>query len=144
MRKLQRLKKLHKLLKLQEQDVLAEYKQLQNISDQINVQINDLQNHSDKSADNLMQSTIDVNKLTLVRNFNQKIEVVIEQLHGRLVDNDKNFLIVAGKIKELRSSLTSIERLAEKHQLIENYEHDSNTQKQIDENINYTIASQEP
>lgn len=143
MKKIQRLKKLHRLLKLQEQDVLAEFKDLQNMSHQINKQISDLINHSAQSRNNLMHNAIDVSKLTLVRKFNQKIEMVIEQLHNRLADNEKNFLIVADKVKQLRSSLTSIKRLTDKHQLIENYEQDKNTQKQIEENINYTVSSQE-
>jgi erythromycin esterase-like protein len=142
-KKIQRLKKLHRLLKLQEQDVLAEFKDLQNMSHQINKQISDLINHSAQSRNNLMHNAIDVSKLTLVRKFNQKIEMVIEQLHNRLADNEKNFLIVADKVKQLRSSLTSIKRLTDKHQLIENYEQDKNTQKQIEENINYTVSSQE-
>jgi hypothetical protein len=142
-KKVQRLNKLHKLLKIQEQDVLAEFKDLQSVSHQIKIQISDLTSHSAQSTNNLMQNTIDVNQLTLVRKFNEKIEVVIEQLQVRLADNNKNYLIVADKVKQLRTSLTSIERLTDKHRLIENYEQDTTAQKQIEENINYTVSSQD-
>ncbi len=143
MTKVQRLNKLHKLLKIQEQGVLAEFKQLQSISHQIKAQINDLISHSVNSRNNLMQNTIAVSQLTLARKFNEKIEVVIEQLQVRLADNDKNYLIVADKVKQLRTSLKSIERLKDKHQLMENYLQDNNAQKQIEENINYSVASQD-
>jgi hypothetical protein len=143
MTKVKRLNKLHKLLKIQEQGVLAEFKQLQSISHQIKGQINDLINHSAQSRNNLMQNTIAVSQLTLARKFNEKIEVVIEQLQVRLADNDKNYLIVAEKVKQLRTSLKSIERLEEKYQLMDNYFQDNSAQKQIEENINYSVASQD-
>ena len=143
MKKIQRLNKLHKLLKIQEQEVLAEFKDLQNINQQIKIQINDLLNHGAQSRNNLMQNSVAVSQLTMVRRFSEKIEIVIVQLQERLEANDKNFLIVADKVKQLRASLTSIERLTDKHQLIDNYEQDKNVQKQIEENINYTVSSQE-
>ncbi|MFK8027938.1 MAG: hypothetical protein AB8C40_07745 [Gammaproteobacteria bacterium] len=143
MKKVKRLEKLYKLLKIQEQDILAEFKQLQNTSHQIKMQIKDLADHSSQSAKNLKENPIAVSQLTLSRKFNQKIELVIEQLQVRLSDNDKNFLIVADKVKQLRTSLTSIERLKNKHQLLEDYEQENFTQKQIEENINFTVSSRE-
>ncbi len=143
MNKVQRLNKLHKLLKIREQDVLAEFKQLQKTSHDIKMQINDLSNHGIQSEHKLMQNTVVIDQLTLVKNFNVKIEEVIEQLNISLANNDKNFLIVADKIKELRTSLTSIERLTDKYQLIQSYEKEKNAQKQIEENINYTISTSE-
>ena len=143
MKKIQRLNKLHKLLKIQEQDILAEFKQLQSTSHKIKTQINDLVSHGEQSSSNLMHNSIAVSELTLVRKFSEKIGVVIEQLQARLADNDKNFLIVADKVKQIRTSLASIERLTHKHQLIECYEQDKHTQKQIEENINYTVFSQD-
>ena len=141
MSKVQRLNKIHKLLKIQEQDVLAEFKELQRISDEINMQINDLAAHSANSENDLMLRPVAVSQLTLVRSFNEKVEMVLQQLNARLLDNDKNYSIVADKLKEIRSSLTSIERLTDKHQSIDDYEQESNTQKQIEENINYTLSS---
>lgn len=143
MKKLQRLKKLYKLLKIQEQEMLVEFKELQNVNQQIKTQINDLFAHGSQSRNKLMYSSVDISQLTMVRRFSEKIEVVIEQLQSRLEANDKNFLIVADKVKQLRASLTSIERLIDKHQLIDNYEQDNNFQKQVEENINYTVSSHE-
>ncbi|MDW3094364.1 MAG: hypothetical protein R8G33_01695 [Gammaproteobacteria bacterium] len=143
MNKVQRLEKLQKLLKIREQDVLAEFKQLQKTSNEIKMQINDLSNHGIQSEKKLMQNPVVIDQLTLVKNFNAKIEVVIEQLNVSLANNDKNFLIVADKIKELRTSLTSIERLTDKYQLIESCDQEKRTQKQIEENINYNLSTSE-
>tara|TARA_R110002049_G_scaffold13509_2_gene58470 strand:+ start:114754 stop:115185 length:432 start_codon:yes stop_codon:yes gene_type:complete len=139
--KVQRLNKLHKLLKIQEYDVLAEYKELQRINDQIKAQIYDLLNHSAQSTSKLANNSIDVSQLILVRRFNEKIELVVEQLQARLTDNDKNLESVTDKIMQLRASLTSIKRLTGKHQLIKDYENEQNIQKQIEENINYTLST---
>ncbi|GEM_PF-5485541 len=141
MNKVQRLNKLHKLLKIQEYDVLAEYKELQRINDQIKAQIYDLLNHSAQSTSKLANNSIDVSQLILVRRFNEKIELVVEQLQARLTDNDKNLESVTDKIMQLRASLTSIKRLTGKHQLIKDYENEQNIQKQIEENINYTLST---
>ncbi|MFK7795431.1 MAG: hypothetical protein AB8B89_08785 [Gammaproteobacteria bacterium] len=123
--------------------MLVEFKELQNVNQQIKTQINDLFAHGSQSRNKLMYSSVDISQLTMVRRFSEKIEVVIEQLQSRLEANDKNFLIVADKVKQLRASLTSIERLIDKHQLIDNYEQDNNFQKQVEENINYTVSSHE-
>tara|TARA_R110002096_G_scaffold367398_3_gene560712 strand:- start:87 stop:518 length:432 start_codon:yes stop_codon:yes gene_type:complete len=139
--KVQRLNKLHKLLKIQEYDVLAEYKELQRINDQIKAQIYDLLNHSAQSTSKLANNSIDVSQLILVRRFNEKIELVVEQLQARLTDNDKSLESVTDKIMQLRASLTSIKRLTGKHQLIKDYENEQNIQKQIEENINYTLST---
>ena len=141
MNKVQRLNKLHKLLKIQEYDVLAEYKELQRINDQIKAQIYDLLNHSAQSTSKLAVNSIDVSQLILVRRFNEKIELVVEQLQARLTDNDKNLESVTDKIMQLRASLTSIKRLTGKHQLIKDYENEQNIQKQI-ENGRLTIILQ--
>ena len=143
MNKVQRLNKLHRLLKIQEQDVLAEFKQLQKTNHDIKMQINDLSQHGVQSEKGLMKNTIAIDQLKLVKHFNAKIEVVIEQLNIRLADNDKNFLIVADKIKQLRTSLTSIERLTDKYELIQGYKSEQLVQKQIEEYINHNISISE-
>lgn len=143
MTKVQRLEKLHRLLKIQEQDILAEFKQLQTVSNKIKMQIKDLTEHSENSMNNLMVNPIAISQLTLSRKFNEKIEVVIDQLNVRLSENDKNFLIVADKVKQLRSSLTSVDRLKNKHQLVENYEQENRVQKQIEENLTNTTSYNE-
>lgn len=141
MNKIQRLNKIHKLLKIEEQGILAEFKENQKISHNINMQINDLVENCMQSSNHLLSRPVAINQVILVRQFNDKVELVLEQLHVRLAENDKNFSIVAEKIKQVRTSLTSIERLTEKHKSIENYEQDKHTQKQIEENINYRLSS---
>lgn len=143
MKKSQRMNRLHKLMKLQEQAILAEYKQLQAENLNIKQQISDLHNHSKNSITHTMQDMVGINELTMVRKFSEKVEVVIEQLQVTLDNNDKNYMIVADKVKNLRASLTAIERLSDKHLILENYQDDLNEQKQIDENTNHKISSYE-
>ena len=142
MSKLSRLKKIHKLVKLQEQELLAEFKNIQNINSSLKIQINDLSEHSKLSSNKLMEKTVNMHELSLVRSFNGNIELVLEQLNFKLSENNKKFLHVADKVKEVRSRIKSIERLEGRHQLQQDNELQKNIQQQIEENINYTLSSQ--
>ena len=143
MKKLQRLNKIYRLIKLQEQDVLAEFKQTQQVNTALKMQINDLTQHGKSSSDKLMHQAITINELNIVRTFNDKIELVLEQLNTKLSENEKNLMHVVDKIKDVRSRIKSIERLADRHQQIHDNELQKKIQHQIDENINYTLSSQD-
>ena len=143
MNSLDRLEKLHKLIKLQEQDILAEFKETQRVSLALRVQIEDLVYHSQSASEKLMHQSIAMDQLNLVRSFNVKIEVVLEKLNIKLQENDTKLLKVAEKIKDIRSRIKSIERLIDRHQQRYNYQQQKYIQQQIEENINYTSSSQD-
>jgi len=143
MRNLQRLKKLHKLVSLQEHDVLIEFKEMQNASMALKAQMNDLTQHSQNSTHKLMQETVTASQINIVRKFNSNVEAVLEQLNEQLTESNKNFLIVAEKLKQVRGSIKSIEQLINRHQKLYDYQQQKNIQRQIEENINYTLSSQD-
>ena len=142
MSKLSRLKKIHKLVKLQEQNVLAEFKNVQQINSSLKMQIDDLSQHSKLTNNKLMGKSVSIQELSLVKSFNGNIELVLEQLKFKLSENNKKFLQVADKVKEVRSRMKSIERLESRHQLQQDNDQQKNIQQQIEENINYTLSSQ--
>ncbi len=143
MRKLARLEKIHKLIKLQEQDVLSEFKQLQQANIALKAQINDLTQHSQLSSEKIMQGSVTMNEINIVRKFNGNIETVLDQLNLKLEENNKKFLAIAEKVKQVRSRIKSIERLTERQQLKQDYQQQKHIQLQIEENINYLLSSQE-
>lgn len=142
MNKLERLKKLHNLIKLQEQDVLAEFKQTQLINMSLKNQIHDLSQYSESSSSRLMQKPVVMSEINIVRSFNTNVEVIIDQLNGKLNDNNKNLFMIAEKMKEVRSRIKSIERLADNERVQSEFEQQKKVQQQIDENINYQISTQ--
>ena len=142
MSKLSRLKKIHKLVKLQEQNVLAEFKNVQQINSSLKMQIDDLSQHSKLTNNKLMGKSVSIQELSLVKSFNGNIELVLEQLKFKLSENNKKFLQVADKVKEVRSRMKSIERLESRQQLQQDNDQQKNIQQQIEENINYTLSSQ--
>jgi len=141
MNKLERLQKLKKLIKLQEQDVLAEFKDSQMLKDSIKSQIEDLSQHSTTCSNDLMSKPVVMSEINLVRSFNQNIELVIEQLNTKLDESDKNLYVIAEKMKEVRSRMKSIERLEHREQVQKNFEQQKYIQQQLDENINYTSST---
>lgn len=141
MNKLERLQKLKKLIKLQEQDILAEFKNSQLIKDSIKNQIDDLSQHSATCATELMSKPVVISEINLVRSFNQNIELVIEQLNTQLGESDKNLYVIAEKMKEVRTRMKSIERLEYREQEQKNFEQQKYTQQQLDENINYSAST---
>ena len=137
MNKIERLKKLHKLIKLQEQKVLAEFKEVQKINNTIKGHISDLKEHGEKSNKNNIIHSSTMSEFNIARQFNQKIIIALDELNMRLHENDKQFLVVGDKIKRVRSSLKSIERLNDKHQTLQDYREDIARQNEIEENLNY-------
>ena len=118
MNKLDKLIKLHKLLKIQEQKILIEYKELQSANDNIKNQIVDLRRHGNLYSNNMMTKLITMSEFNVVRSFGANVELVIKQLNEQLEKNEKQFVVVREKITELRGSLTSIQRLIDKHKTI--------------------------
>ena len=143
MKKLARLEKIQKLIKVQEQKVFREFKEIQKNNAELKIQINDLAQHGQLSSNKLMQKSVSINEINLVRQFNGKIHLVLEQLNIQLADNEKKFLQTAEKIKEIRTRMRSIERLTDRHQQKHDYQQQKQAQRQLEENINYVFNSQD-
>ena len=137
MNKLDRLNKLEKLLKIQEKHVLVEFKEVQNLNDMIKNHIQDLELHDSHANKNVLNKPISTGELHIAKSFSQKVVVALAELNKRLDENEKQFLIVGDKIKRVRSSIKSIQRLIDKQQVIENNKQDNYRQKEIEANINY-------
>ncbi len=141
MKKLTRLKKLHHLIKLQEQDILIAFKGTQKVSTDLKNQIEDLSQHNQTSAAKLMRQSVTMNEVNNVRSFNGKVEQVIDQLKLKLDKNDEKLLHVVEQMKEVKSRMKSIERLTQRETQQQDYVRQKHSQLQIDENINYKLGT---
>ena len=138
MKKLERLNKLKELMKINEREILIEFKEAQQVNNSIRENISDLQTHQNKSEDKLLHQKITMNDLTIVRTFNQKVEKAVEELSSQLEVSDKVYSAIAEKLKEAKKKSKSIEKLISKEEGFVNFEEESKRQQQVEENIGYT------
>ena len=133
-----RLDTVHKLVKLQEQMVLAEFSELQQQSDQLKGQLTHLAGIKNESNKKLMNQNVYAHELMSVKVFEENVETAISGIHQSLQVTDRNYAIVGERIKELRTTLLSINRLIEKYQLILSNQEALTEQKQTEEFLSYT------
>ena len=138
MKKSNRLGTVHKLVKLQEQMILAEFSELQQLSDQLKGQLTHLANIKSDSNKKLMHQNVYVHELKSIKVFEEKVETAINGIQQNLQITDRNYAIVGERIKELRTTLLSINRLIEKYQLIFSNQEALAEQKQTEEFLSYT------
>lgn len=143
MNKSGRLDTIQKLVKLQEQMVLVELRELQRESDAIKNQINHLAGVKNESNRKLATQTLYINELTTAKVFSQSVEQAISAMQSRLQVTDNNYAIVGERIKELRTSILSINRLVEKYQILHSNELALVEQKQTEEFLSYTQIPQD-
>lgn len=143
MNKFKRLSTIHKLVKLQEQMVLVEFRELQRESDGLKFQINHLAGIQQESNKKLATQKLYVNELASAKVFGDNVEKAIIGIQGNLEVTDKNYAIVGERIKDLRTSLLSINRLVEKYQLVYATQLALTEQKQTDEFLNYSQSAQD-
>ena len=138
MSKAQRLIRIRKLVKLQEQMILAEFRELQLESEKYRNKIKDIIECKRQSYNRLAAKQLYANELKTVKSFNTQLEHVVNALRNDLHLTDTNYAIVGEKIKEVRTTLLSITRLVEKYQAIDSYSAELIEQKQLEENLNYS------
>lgn len=138
MKKSRRLDIVNKLVKLQEQMVLAEFSELQQQSDQLKGQLTHLAGIKNESNKKLMRQNIYIHELKSIKVFGENIETAIKGIQQSLQVTDRNYAIVGEQIKEIRTTLLSISRLIEKYQLIFSNEQALSEQKQTEEFLSYT------
>lgn len=143
MDKSRRLDTIQKLVKLQEQMVLVELRELQQESDALKNQINHLVGIKNESNSKLATQTLYVNELMTAKVFSQSVEQVISATQSNLQVTDNNYAIVGERIKELRTSLISINRLVEKYQILYANELSLAEQRQTEEFLGYTQIPQD-
>ena len=141
MNKLQRLTRVRKLVKLQEHMILAEFRELQLESERFRNKIKEIVGCKSQSSERLTTQVLHANELKTVNSFNMQLEHVIDALQNDLHLTDINYAIVGEKIKEVRTTLLSINRLVEKSQAIETNRTQLSEQKQTEENVNYSQIS---
>ncbi len=137
MNKLIRLSKLKNLMKIQEQEILIEFKEVQQMNNSIKDNISGLEAHKNNSISNLINQDITMNELNVVRSFNHKVEAALDELTSQLDISDKQYASIAEKLKEAKKKSKSIEKLIQKEETISNIEEESKSQRQIDENISF-------
>ena len=138
MNKLTRLNKLKSLMKIQEQEILIEFKEAQLMNNSIRENISDLENHKCNSVEKLLNHDILMNDFNIVRSFNYKVESAVEELKSQLEVSDKLYATIAEKLKEAKKKSKSIEKLILKEESITNYEEENRQQRQVDENITFS------
>lgn len=137
MNKSRRLNTIHKLVKLQEQMVLAEFSDLQQQSDQLKGQLVHLAGIKDESNRKLTRQNLYIHELASIKVFAENVETAISGIQQSLQVTDRNYAIVGERIKELRTTLLSISRLIEKYQLQFANEQSLAEQKQTEEFLSY-------
>ena len=140
MNKLSRLNKLENLLKIEERKVLAEFKQVQRVNTAIQKHIDQLERYSRQASKSILTKSVSTGELHVARSFSQKVAAALTEVNARLGDNEKKFVMVGDKIRHVRSRIKSIQRLINKHQVIENNKQQSHIQKEIEANINYLAS----
>ena len=124
-------------MKIQEREILIEFKEAQQINNRIRESISDLEDHKNNSASKMVNKEIIMNELNIVRNFNQKVDSAIEDLSQQLEVSDKVYASIAEKLKEAKKKSKSVEKLIHKEQSNYQYEEESKRQRQVDENITF-------
>ena len=124
-------------MKIQEREILIEFKEAQQINNRIRESISDLEDHKNNSASKMVNKEIIMNELNIVRNFNQKVDSAIEELSKQLEMSDKVYASIAEKLKEAKKKSKSVEKLIHKEQSNYQYEEESKRQRQVDENITF-------
>ena len=124
-------------MKIQEREILIEFKEAQQINNSIRESISDLEDHKNNSASKMVNKEIIMNELNIVRNFNQKVDSAIEELSKQLEMSDKVYASIAEKLKEAKKKSKSVEKLIHKEQSNFQYEEESKRQRQVDENITF-------
>lgn len=138
MKKSNRLDTVHKLVKLQEQMVLAEFSELQQQSDQLKGQLTHLAGIKNESNKKLTNQSLYIHELTSIKVFGENVQTAINGIQQSLQVTDRNYAIVGERIKEIRTTLLSLNRLIEKYQLIVASEEALAEQKQTEEFLSYT------
>lgn len=129
------------MVKLQEHMILAEFRELQLESERFRNKIKEIVGCKSQSSERLTTQVLHANELKTVNSFNMQLEHVIDALQNDLHLTDINYAIVGEKIKEVRTTLLSINRLVEKSQAIETNRTQLSEQKQTEENVNYSQIS---
>ena len=143
MDKTKRLDAIQKLIKLQEQMVLAEFSHLQRESDVLKQQLNHFTKIKYDSDKKLMHKHLYVQELATIKVFATNVERAINGIQQNLAVTDRNYAIVGERIKSLRTTLISINRLIEKYRIININEKVLAEQKQTEEFLSYTRNSQQ-
>lgn len=138
MNKSQKLCKLHYLISLQEKELLVELNRTQHSVDALKLQIKDLASHSQSSEEKILDSTVNVNELIMIKSFSSRVSTAVDQLLIKLQINEKKYLHMIDKVTESRSLIKSVERLTEKYKLAENNAKQRKNQQQLEENIHNT------
>ena len=124
-------------MKIQEREILIEFKEAQQKNNRIRESISDLEDHKNNSASKMVNKEIIMNELNIVRNFNQKVDSAIDDLTKQLEVSDKVYASIAEKLKEAKKKSKSVEKLIHKEQSNYQYEEESKRQRQVDENITF-------
>ncbi len=138
MKKSNRLDTVHKLVKLQEQMILAEFSELQQQSDRLKGQLIHLAKIRSESNKKLTRQSLYIHELASIKVFEENVETAIDGIQQSLQVTDRNYAIVAERIKQVRTTLLSINRLIEKYQLIFSNEEALAEQKQTEEFLSYS------
>ena len=137
MNKTSRISAIQKLVKLQEQMILSEFSELQRQSDELKENILNLRNYKHDACKKLASQSLFISELATIKSFNEKLEQAVEGLQNSLELTDKNYAIVGEKVKSIRTTLLSLERLAKRNQIIEANQAELVEQKQTEEYLNY-------
>lgn len=132
-----RIKAIQKLVKIQEQMILAEFSELQRESDELKTHIFKLLDYKKDSCKKLTSQSLFISELATLRTFNEKLEQAVEGLKNNLELTDKNYAIVAEKVKAIRTTLLSIDRLAKRYHIIQTNQAELIEQRQTEEHLNY-------
>ncbi len=135
MLKSQKLCKLHHLISLQEKGLLVELNRTQQSVDALKSQINDLASHSHSSEKKIIDSTVNVNDLILIKSFSNRVSTAIDQMTSKLQKNEVKYSQMIDKVTESRRLIKSVERLTEKYKLAEKHAKQRKIQQQLEENI---------
>ena len=138
MNKFRRLGTIHKLVKLQEKMVLAEFSELQLQSEQLKQQLQHFAGIKRDSNKKLSSQNVYIHELASIRTFAQNLETAIAGIRQNLEITDNNYSLVAERIKELRTTLLSIERLLDKVRVQSSNELALTEQKQTEEFLSNT------
>ncbi len=136
----QRYERLHKLVKIQEQMVLVEFRELQRERDSVRKQIYDLNSIGRESVEKLGQRLTSSFELAVIKSFAANLEGALEVLQRNLIQTENDYSIVGQKIKEVRSTLVSVSRLIDKSKITQANAMQLAEQKLIDEYLGYYQA----
>ena len=132
-----RLNRIHALVKIQEQMILSEFKDLQDECEKIRVQIDSIEKYSLEAREYILTRSISKQELVVAKQFRNKLDQISQVLQTNLELAEQNYSIVAQKIKETRRTILSIGKLIEREKARVSNTLQLAEQRQIEEYLGY-------